>query len=223
MKFDPGFYLNRMYPLQDIVLRHVSDLETGFYLTGGTALSRGYLQHRFSEDLDFFVNDNPLFSRWGGRIIQTLTQQNEWGCTVNQRDDYFIRLSLQQDDLLLKIELVNDVPAHVGDIQQHPVLGRLDSVENIFANKLTAVLGRSDAKDLADIWAITKKLSLSISQAITDAQSKAAGIFPVALARELLKVTLVDWEQILWQEPPPADQFMNDLKALGESLIFGEA
>jgi hypothetical protein len=49
----------------------------------------------------------------------------------------------------LKIELINDVPAHVGELKEHPVLGRLDSAENILANKLTAVVDREEPKDLA--------------------------------------------------------------------------
>jgi hypothetical protein len=32
-----------------------------FYLTGGTALGRYYLGHRYSEDLDFFVNADPIY------------------------------------------------------------------------------------------------------------------------------------------------------------------
>jgi len=31
---------------------------TPFYLTGGTALSRGYFNHRYSDDLDLFVNNH---------------------------------------------------------------------------------------------------------------------------------------------------------------------
>ncbi|MDR1421550.1 MAG: nucleotidyl transferase AbiEii/AbiGii toxin family protein, partial [Coriobacteriales bacterium] len=34
----------------------VQSCKTPFYLTGGTALSRIYYAHRFSDDLDFFVN-----------------------------------------------------------------------------------------------------------------------------------------------------------------------
>jgi len=37
-------------------------LNKSFYFSGGTALSEFYLQHRFSEDLDFFSENefNPL-------------------------------------------------------------------------------------------------------------------------------------------------------------------
>lgn len=31
-------------------------------MTGGTAASRGYLNHRFSDDLDLFVNDDASFT-----------------------------------------------------------------------------------------------------------------------------------------------------------------
>ncbi|MCD4795127.1 MAG: nucleotidyl transferase AbiEii/AbiGii toxin family protein [Bacteroidales bacterium] len=33
-----------------------------FYLTGGTALVRFYLNHRYSEDLDFFVNKRKKYN-----------------------------------------------------------------------------------------------------------------------------------------------------------------
>ncbi|WP_413884945.1 nucleotidyl transferase AbiEii/AbiGii toxin family protein [Candidatus Desulfatibia sp.] len=48
------------------MLKIISDTNTPFYLTGGTVLSRCYFHHRYSEDLDFFVNSDiaeDLF--WG--------------------------------------------------------------------------------------------------------------------------------------------------------------
>ena len=51
-----AFFFNVLYPFQDRVLKVCSQAQTDFYLTGGAAASRGYLQHRFSDDLDFFVN-----------------------------------------------------------------------------------------------------------------------------------------------------------------------
>lgn len=49
------YYLGQLYPLQDKFLRLLERQHAGqFYLTGGTALSRFYFQHRYSDDLDFF-------------------------------------------------------------------------------------------------------------------------------------------------------------------------
>lgn len=44
--------------LQSNFLREFFDRTQEFYLTGGTALSAFYLQHRLSEDLDFFTNND---------------------------------------------------------------------------------------------------------------------------------------------------------------------
>ena len=55
------YYRERLYPIQDGVFKIVRDLNLPFYLTGGTALSRFYFNHRYSDDLDFFVNENPNF------------------------------------------------------------------------------------------------------------------------------------------------------------------
>lgn len=55
------FYFDVLYPFQDRVIQVINQADTGFYLTGGTAASRGYLQHCFSDDLDYFVNDDNRF------------------------------------------------------------------------------------------------------------------------------------------------------------------
>jgi len=217
---DKEYYFTKIYPLQDKILKTINALETGFYLTGGTAASRGYLHHRFSEDLDFFVNDDDRFGLWAEKIIYTLSKGKDWKVDALQRDDRYIRLSLVQEDALLKIELINDVPSHIGNVINHEILGRLDSPENILANKITAIIDRQEPKDFADIWGFCCKMGISIINAITDAKSKAAGIFPPDLARVLCSASQSDWEVIQWIEPPDREEFVSDLYKLGESLII---
>lgn len=213
-----AFYFEVLYPLQDRVIKVINQADTGFYLTGGTAASRGHLQHRFSDDLDYFVNDDDRFGLWVERIIQGLTR--DWKCEVLMKEERFARLNLLKNDVSLKIEMVNDVPARVGEVKDHPVLGRLDSAENILANKVTAVLDREEPKDLADIWGFCCEKNLSLQAAITGAQSKAAGIFPADLGRVLCSVQKADWESIRWIKAPPAEIFISQLNRLGESLLL---
>ncbi|RME61947.1 MAG: hypothetical protein D6790_07050, partial [Caldilineae bacterium] len=120
------------------------------------------------------------------------------------------------------IDLVNDVPSRVGEIVVHPVLGPIDSAENILANKITALVDRKEPKDLADVWGFCTKMQLSLSDAIENAHGKAAGIFPPDLARVLCSATRADWELIRWADPPPPDVFVQDLFRLGERLLLGE-
>ena len=217
---DHQFYLDQLYPFQDQVLRVISATDTGFYLTGGTALSRAYLNHRFSDDLVFFVNDDQHFGLWADRIILGLARSAEFTSQINQREERFLRLTLIQAGINLKIDLINDVPSRVGEPWLHPILGRIDTAENMLANKITAVLDRTAPKDLADIWGLCGRMDLSLKEAIAGAQGKAAGVFPVDLARVLCSASRLDWELVRWIEPPDPEQFLAQLNELGKGLIF---
>lgn len=217
-----AYYFDVLYPFQDQVLQLMTRLDTGFHLTGGTAASRGYLKHRFSDDLDLFVNDDNRFGLWAARIVQMLSQSAEWRTDVLLRQERFLRLTLASETALLKVELVNDVPSRVGEPWLHPTLGRLDTAENILANKVSALIDREEPKDLADIWGFCCCKGLSLKEAITGAQGKAAGIFPADLARLLCTATEADWQAIRWIEAPEPERFVADLQRLGESLVLTE-
>jgi predicted nucleotidyltransferase component of viral defense system len=64
------YYTNVLYPLQDKAIPAFKD--SPFYLTGGTTLSRGYYNHRYSDDLDYFVNFHPQFEKLAQILIQKL-------------------------------------------------------------------------------------------------------------------------------------------------------
>ncbi len=214
------YYFEQLYPLQDQVLKVISSADTGFYLTGGTAVSRAYLQHRYSDDLDLFVNYDPNFAMWSSILIDKLVAQDRWTCEISIRQQFFVRLLLTQEETTLKIEFVNDVPARVGEVQEHPTLGRIDSAENILANKLSALIGRDEPRDLADVWGLCTKLELSLQEAIEGAQSKASGIYPPDLARKLCTATRKEWELVRWIDPPVLEKYVAELNALGEELII---
>ena len=214
------FYTQQLYPFQDEILKIINQIDTGFYLTGGTAASRGYLNHRYSDDLDFFVNDNPEFTLWAERVIQSLSMVGNWDLEILSRYDRFVRLNLSQSELALKIEMINDVPSRVGNVINHPTLGKLDTAENILANKLTALITREEPKDLADVWGFCCQMNLSLEKAITGAQGKAAGIFPADLSRVLLRTSKADYEMIRWINAPTEKKFIDDLHELGEKLII---
>lgn len=220
MPTNQAYYFDQLYPLQDRVLAIIDRQATGFYLTGGTAVSRLYLRHRFSDDLDLFVNYDDRYGEWRDKIIFALAQAQFNQVQIVLRQQYFTRILVTDNLTTLKVELVNDVPAHVGEIHHDPILGRVDSSENILANKISALVNREEPRDVADVWGLCTKRGLSIKEAITGAQSKAAGIYPPEIAQRLLTVTERDWRQVLWIDPPPFEQYHAELVALGEGLIL---
>ena len=111
---DPAWFEKVLYPFQDEALSLAARVETGFYLTGGTALGRIHLRHRYSEDLDLFVNDDDRFQAWADRLLEAWRGKAGWQLTVQRRDPRFVRASLSRDDVPLKIEFVNDVRGRAG-------------------------------------------------------------------------------------------------------------
>ena len=129
MKDSDDYYTEKLYPFQDGVLRQMKALQTPFFLTGGTALARGYLGHRYSEDLDFFVNDDPGFSEYASRVEESLLAAEEtFGWRIDRtgavRAERFVSLSLLSGDVPLKIDLVKDIAFRVGPVVAHTELGR---------------------------------------------------------------------------------------------------
>ena len=157
MRADADFYLERLYPMQDRALARLAPIEAGFYLTGGTAASRGYLHHRFSDDLDFFVNDDDRFQLWAQRVVQALARSNhDWHVEVVHQEARFVRLTVIEADLVLKIEMVNDVPAHVGELTRHPVLGLLEGARSKAAGLFPADLARVLLTVTKDDWQLVR-------------------------------------------------------------------
>jgi predicted nucleotidyltransferase component of viral defense system len=203
------FYNNILYPLQDKAIPAFKN--SPFYLTGGTTLSRGYYNHRYSDDLDYFVNDHADFIRIAERQIGKLNDIFS-EVKISIRDTNFCRIFVAEEKL--KIEMINDVPSHIGALVDHPVLGVIDSKENIFANKITAIADRALPKDIVDAFFLLKD-GLDIKQALLNAESKAAGISPLLVAKILAEFdySLLDSE-IKWVTAVSGEaikQFMNKL------------
>ncbi|MBI5196577.1 MAG: nucleotidyl transferase AbiEii/AbiGii toxin family protein [Nitrospirae bacterium] len=214
----PAEYYNKiLYPLQDKVIPVFKD--TPFYLTGGTTLSRGYYNHRYSDDLDYFVNDHTDFQGIAEKQIKQLGDVFT-EIKVAVKDTNFCRIFVGEEKL--KVELINDVPSHIGALVNHPVLGLIDSKENILANKITAVSDRTLPKDIVDVFFLLND-GLSIKKALTDAGSKAAGISPLLIAKIFAEFdySILDTE-VKWVAPVSSESIKHFLNKLSLAIIEGK-
>jgi hypothetical protein len=200
---------------------HLKRADHRFYLTGGTALSRGYYRHRYSEDLDFFANDARDFELWRDRCVHALQSASAaegWRLEVILREVRFGR-AVVHGDVPLKLEFVNDVPFRVGVPWPHPALGSLDTKENILANKITALVDRQAPKDVADIYWLCCRDNLSLVGAMEGADGKAAGIFPPVVAQALERARRIGIPEVFWIEKPAADDFAEGIQRLVREIM----
>lgn len=194
------FYIKKLYPFQDSIFQKIDHLKTNFYLTGGTALSRFYLDHRYSDDLDFFVNDDNNF------LYQLNSIQNElakhFQLKVVIKEERFSRYTIENDNLTLKLEFINDVPFYLGNINSFKLFTKVDNPLNILANKITAFRDREEPKDFADILLINNSFEVDWELIFTASQSKAAGIFPPEIAERLSSFNIEKLSILNWVKTP---------------------
>ena len=211
---------SRIYAFQNRVLALLRGLDTGFYLGGGTAASRGYLNHRLSEDLELYVNDDPRFALWVEQCQVRLWQEKAWQGQVLVQEERYFSVLLSLAEMQLKVQFFNDGPLHAGKISEHELLGRLDSPENILASKVAALAARQDPNDLADVWAFCTRMGISLRAVLTLPESKAAGLFAPDLARILCTASPAEWNIIRWLQPPPLETYLTQLNQLGEYILL---
>jgi predicted nucleotidyltransferase component of viral defense system len=199
----------------------LSTLGLPFYLTGGTALGRFYLNHRFSEDLDFFVNSDPGFSKLVF-IVKGALQKNfytEIGKAVITEE--FARFIVEDKNTFMKVEFVNDVAYRAGK-PIHSKFGLIDCPLNILTNKLTAIVGRDEPKDIFDIVTLAASYSFNWIEMFNHAKEKAL-INEIDVEQRLFSFPVQFLEYVDWlNHPVDKAVFKNNLLKLSDDFILGK-
>jgi hypothetical protein len=205
-------------PLQASFLARFFAPDVGplFFLTGGTALAAYYLHHRLSVDLDLFTLDD-LALREATVLIPQLA--SDLGCRIGRaRETEHFRQFLLEPEAgpPLQVDLVREFGPQYG---QHKRYGDVivDSIENIGANKLTAILGRTEPKDFVDLYFLLQT-GCSFDDLLEKAQEKDLGLQPFFLAGALRQV--LHFQRLPSTTPPLALSELQDfITALSDQLL----
>ncbi|MBI4714038.1 nucleotidyl transferase AbiEii/AbiGii toxin family protein [Candidatus Uhrbacteria bacterium] len=164
-------------------------LRNVFYLSGGTALSEFYLQHRDSEDLDFFTDeavDTILVQKFIQKITKHFGIQSARIEHIHDRRLFFLNINENE----LKIEFTSypflQLEKH---IKQKGIF--VDSLRDITANKLAALIDRFEPKDFVDLYFILQNRSLQDVKSDTE-KKFGLSISPLFLGGELAKVRRIE-------------------------------
>lgn len=212
----------KLYQLQDKFLKWWQTQEYPFYLTGGTALGRFYLNHRFSEDLDFFCNANPEYSLFIAKLRTEISEH----FTLNQKEslfaDEYTRFYIGEENQFIKIEFVNDVDYYPGS----PLIcefGLIDSPLNILSNKLTAIVGRDEPKDIFDIVCLSLNYSFVWPEIFYHSKQKSV-INEIDVANRFYGFP-VEWlENVNWSySSPDLSDFQRNIRLIADDFLFGKS
>ncbi len=146
-------------------------LRSRFYFTGGTALSKFYLQHRFSEDLDFFSSEEFSVHSITPFIRKAKTVVGFSRVDYQQLFNRFIFHLIFSPKKTLKIEFT-----YFPFIQVEPpkkVEGlRIDSLVDIAVNKVFTIAQNPRGRDFFDLYLILKKTQWDIFDLLKKARIK---------------------------------------------------
>jgi len=215
------YYEESLYPLQDGVMDILSRSGTDFFLTGGTALSRAYYNHRYSDDLDFFVTRSTTFDEQLDKALMLLRENGFMWSTEREfiRAENFTTLKVRKgSEVLLKLDFVNDSVPLYGEIERTTLYYRTDSIRNILSNKLSAIF-RFAAKDVVDIREIALNENVDWTAIIQEARQKEAGLEVTYITQILTGMPQSEFDTIAWVKKPDWDDFKNDIDNIAFEML----
>jgi predicted nucleotidyltransferase component of viral defense system len=163
----------KLTPQQKIILELISlsPLAKTFYFTGGTALSSVYLQHRYSEDLDFFSEEEV-------DISQLTSYFKKWKKQIGY-DSIDIQTSMNRNLVFFHFPN-NEVLKTEFTYYPFPVIEKklkfnklqIDSLKDIATNKLFAISQKNRSRDFIDLYFIFEKEQIKLKDLYFTAKQK---------------------------------------------------
>lgn len=206
--------------LQRDFLREFFRRENRFYLSGGAALVGFYFGHRETLDLDLFTLEDEIEN--GFRLVNETAKTLNASIEAIQTAPDFRRLLIRRGDEVVIVDLIREYVFQL-EPEKREIGGiRVDSPEEILANKLCALLSRSEIRDLVDAREL-EKAGFDLEKALDAAQRKDTGLTAAQLAWVLSQIKLGE------DSTPPGNvsvselrDYLNDLTARLKRLAFPE-
>lgn len=203
-----GSSTGKLTRLQRELLEAFFEREKDFFLSGGAALAGFYLHHRATDDLDLFTLDADALER-GHHVV--LDAAERLGCTwsIRQEAPGFRRYVITRGHEGLVVDLVLERVAQTGGPKREFGAIRVDPPREILANKLAALAGRAEIRDLVDVYSLEES-GLSVEDALAAVLAKDAGATPATIAWVLSEIVLPDAAELPGDIPPPVLQEYRD-------------
>ena len=164
-------------------------LWANYYLSGGTALSAFYLHHRFSQDLDFFseqevnANDLNLFLQTKKSVFgaQTIQFQQSFN-----RHLFFAQFGPGRSELKLEFTYYPFARLRQGLVENNL---QVDSIWDIAVNKVFTLMQQARGRDYFDLFALGQKYHFNFADLLKAARKKFDyPINYIQLGKNLVKV-----------------------------------
>ncbi len=196
--------------LQRDFLREFFRHENHFFLSGGAALVGFYLGHRETLDLDLFTLEDEIEN--GFRLVNEAAKTLSASVEAIQTAPDFRRLLVRRGDEAIVVDLIREYVFQISPEKREIGGVRVDSPKEILANKLCALLSRSEIRDLVDVREL-ENAGFSLKESLSAAQRKDTGLTAAQLAWVLNQIKLGE------DLTPPGDISISELRDYLNDLI----
>lgn len=154
------------------LIQQEKQITSRFYFTGGTALAEFYLQHRLSEDIDLFTEEEEVNQVAIGAFLEKISPKLDVKeIKPTQFMGLFSYVLIFNDGEQLKVDFNYYPFPRINKGKKYKDL-EVDSVYDIAVNKVQTMLTRIRSRDFIDLYFIMKQLDYSLDQLIKDVRNK---------------------------------------------------
>ncbi len=204
-------------PLKRDFLQSFFAKEKRFFLTGGSALGLFYLEHRYSFDLDLFTSEKPDWLEIDGLFHVCRDEIGASSETVRDSPT-FRRYRLYRES---ESEIVDFVLAIDRQIDETKVLFdnvKVDTLHEIFVNKITTLISRCEIKDLVDLYFLEQE-GMRIEEHFNEARQKDGGLDPAMISSILKTIHVTELPDYLIK-PLSIDAFRSFVETLRKRMAL---
>jgi predicted nucleotidyltransferase component of viral defense system len=168
LKEDKSCYASSVQRDTLIYLSGINEIRENFFLTGGTALSVFYLNHRVSDDLDLFSNKKVDLSRIDFNLVRELKDNiNKTNST-----EFYLSYIINNTKVDFAIdEVSNNLPREKYYFDDKAYIA-IDNINNILSNKLCVLVSRTEIKDYIDFFYLMNNADANFKNIYEDAKLK---------------------------------------------------
>ena len=193
-----------------------------FFLTGGSALSVFYYDHRFSYDLDFFTGkDIDWF--FLEKLFISVSVEIKAEYKIITKAPFFHRYELKRNDYREVIDFVIDKVPQVDKEKNEFDIIIVDTLLEIGVNKICTLLSRTELKDLIDLYFLVKN-GFDIKENVEKARQKDGGVEPAMISYLLSQFKNAQPPDYMIKTVSAAEleKFISDLTKMMAEISFPE-
>lgn len=191
-----------------------------FFLTGGSALGIFYFDHRLSYDLDLFTLKEIDWHIHERMFIAAAEEiKAEYESII--KSPYFQRYRLKRGKDKEVVDFVIEKVHQVEKEKKAFDIIKVDTLLEIGVNKICTLVGRTEMKDLIDLYFLVKN-GFDIRENIEKAKLKDGGVEPAIISYLLsqFKITQLPDYMIAEVSIKELEQFISDIKKLMAEISY---